>query len=173
MTILNKLIKLFFSIKEQNLQWHQANHVDMATLKQSRVLAEKMLEAQLKKKSVILEHDISLLKTKHDTELTMLKIKSKQDITDYKQYLAALDTLKNSIQTSYTHLPEAIAFTIHHHAKYLLNQMWETEDFEQKMHLELQLIRFMTTVHEDALAYLEGTSTEKLPEKTLSFIERQ
>ena len=173
MTILNKLIKLFFFIKDQNLQWHQANQDDLAKLKQSRVLAEKALEAQLKKKSIVLEHHISLLKTKHNTELSMLKIKCKQDIIDYKQYLSALDKLKNSIQTSYTDLPEAIAFTIHHHAKYLLNQMWEAEDFEQKMHLELKLIRFMTTVHEDARAYLEGITTEKLPEKTLSLIERQ
>jgi hypothetical protein len=51
--------------------------------------------------------------------------------------------------------------------------MWEAEDFEQKMQQEMQLIRFMTAVHEDARSYLEGASTENLPEKTLNLIRQQ
>ena len=177
MTILKSwifnIINLFHSVRDENLKWQQANQHSQAKLKHARVLAEKALEAELKKKSVQLEHDISLLKTKHNAELTMFKTKCKQDVKDYKQYLAALDQLKSSIQASYTHLPEAVAFTIHHHAKYLLNQMWEAEDFEQKMHHEMQLIRFMTTVHEDARLYLEGATTESLPERTLNLIQQQ
>ncbi|WP_031435893.1 hypothetical protein [Methylobacter tundripaludum] len=173
MTIVNKIIKLFHSVKDENLKWQLANQGDQTKLKHTRVLAEKALEAELKKKSVQLEHDISLLKTKHDAELSMFKTKCKQDVKDYKQYLAALDQLKSSIQASYTHLPEAVAFTIHHHAKYLLNKMWEEEDFEQKMQHEMQLIRFMTAVHEDARLHLEGETTENLPERTLNLIQRQ
>jgi hypothetical protein len=170
MTILNNIIKLFHSVKDENLKWQQANQGSEAKLKHDRVLAEKALEAELKKKSVQLEHDISLLRTKHDAELSMFKTKCKQDVKDYKQYLAGLDQLKSSIQASYTHLPEAVAFTIHHHAKYLLNKMWEAEDFEQKMKHEMQLIRFMTTVHEDARLHLEGATTDSLPERTLNLI---
>jgi len=173
MTIVNKIIKLFHSVKDENLKWQLANQGDQTKLKHTRVLAEKALEAELKKKSVQLEHDISLLKTKHDAELSMFKTKCKQDVKDYKQYLAALDQLKSSIQVSYTHLPEAVAFTIHHHAKYLLNKMWEAEDFEQKMQHEMQLIRFMTAVHEDARLHLEGETTENLPERTLNLIQQQ
>ena len=51
--------------------------------------------------------------------------------------------------------------------------MWEAEDFEQKMQHEMQLIRFMTTVHEDARLHLEGATTEKLPERTLNLIGGQ
>jgi hypothetical protein len=173
MTVLNYIIKLFHSVKDENLKWQLANQTNQATLKHVRVLAEKALEIELKKRSVQLEHDISLLKTKHDAELSMFKTKCKQDVKDYKQYLAALDQLKSSIQASYTHLPEAVAFTIHHHAKYLLNKMWEAEDFEQKMQHEMQLIRFMTTVHEDARLHLEGETTDNLPERTLNLIGQQ
>ncbi|TAN66682.1 MAG: hypothetical protein EPN17_13355 [Methylobacter sp.] len=177
MTILKSwvlnIVNLLHSVKDENLKWQQANQGSQAKLKHVRALAEKALEAELKKKSVQLEHDISLLKTKHDAELSMFKTKCKQDVKDYKQYLAALDQLKSSIQASYTHLPEAVAFTIHHHAKYLLNKMWEAEDFEQKMQHEMQLIRFMTTVHEDARLYLEGASTESLPQRTLNLIQQQ
>ena len=164
-------VKLFHSVKDENLQWKTTHQDEQIKLKQARVLAEKNLEAELKMKSVQLAHEITLLRTKNDTELSMFKTRCKQDIKDYKQYLASLDQLKRSIQASYTHLPEAVAFTIHHHAKHLLNQMWEAKDFEQKMQHEIQLIQFMTTVHEDARLNLEGTSTQKLPERTLSLIQ--
>ena len=167
------LVKLFHSVKDENLQWNKANQDQQIKLKHARVLASKTLEAELKKKSVQLEHEITLLRTKNDAELSMFKTKCKQDIKDYKQYLASLDQLKRSIQASYKHLPEAVAFTIHHHAKHLLNQMWEAEDFEQKMQHEIQLIKFMTTVHEDARLHLEGATTEKLPERTLSLIQQK
>lgn len=167
------IVDLFHSVKDANLEWQLANQGSQAKLKHARVLAEKTLEAELKKKSVQLEHDINLLRTRHDAELAMFKTKCQQDIKDYKQYLAALDQLKASIQDSYTHLPDAVAFSIHHHAKYLLNKMWEEEDFERKMQHEMQLIRFMTAVHEDARLYLEGKAKESLPERTLSLLQRQ
>ena len=167
------LVNLFHSVKDENLHWKTANQDRQLKLKHARVLAEKALEAELKKKSVCLAHEITLLQTKNDAELAMFKTKCKQDIKDYKQYLASLDQLKRSIQASYTHLPVAVAFTIHHHAKHLLNLMWEAEDFEQKMHYEMQLINFMTTVHEDARLHLEGATVEKLPEKTLSLIQKK
>jgi hypothetical protein len=167
------LLKLFHSIKNENLQWQNANQDRQVKLKHTRAVADKALEAELKKKSVQLEHEITLLRTKNDAELSMFKTKCKQDIKDYKQYLTALDQLKRSIQASYTHLPEAVAFTIHHHAKHLLNRMWEAEDFEQKMQYEMRLINFMATVHEDVRLHLEGASAEKLPERTLSMIRQK
>jgi transposase-like protein len=167
------LVKIFHSVKDENLRWKQANQDQQIKLKQARVLAEKALEAELKKKSVQLEHEITLLKTKNSTELSMFKTKCKQDIKDYKQYLASLDQLKRSIQASYKHLPEAVAFTIHHHAKHLLNQMWEANDLEQKMRYEMQLIHFMTTVHEDACLHLENATAETFPKKTLSLIQQR
>jgi len=177
MTTLKSLVftwvKLFHSVKDENLQWKKANQDQQVKLKHARVLATKTLEAELKKRSVQLEHELTLLRTKNNTELSMFKTKCKQDIKDYKQYLASLDQLKRSIQASYKHLPEAVAFTIHHHAKHLLNQMWEAKDFEQKMQHEIQLIKFMTTVHEDARLHLEGATTEKLPERTLSLIQQK
>ncbi|MFZ2169866.1 MAG: hypothetical protein WAW61_09550 [Methylococcaceae bacterium] len=167
------LLKLFHSIQDENLQWKKANQDQQVKLKNARVLADKALETELKKKSVQLEHEITLLRTKNDAELSMFKTKCKQDIKDYKQYLTSLDQLKRSILASYTHLPEAVAFTIHHHAKHLLNQMWEAEDLEQKIQQEIRLINFLTTVHEDARLHMEGATTEKLPERTLGLIQQK
>jgi hypothetical protein len=167
---ISSIVDLWHTVKDRNLQWQTDNQEQLSKLRHAHVLAEKALEAELKKRSVQLEHEIMLLRTHNDADLAMYKTKCNQDVKDYKQYLEALDQLKRSIQTSYTHLPEAVAFTIHHHAKYLLNKMWETNDFEEKMQHEMRLIKFMTTVHEDARLYLEGATSEKLPENTLSLI---
>ena len=167
-----RLVAIFQSVKDENLRWQVANQDQQIKLKQTQALAEKNLADDLKKKSIQLEHDIALLKTKNAAELLMFKTKCKQDIKDYKQYLAALDQLKLSIQTRYAHLPEAVAFTIHHHAKHLLNNLWEAESLEQKMHCEMRLINFMTAVHDDASLPLAGDSSKKLPEKTLELLQQ-
>lgn len=142
-------------------------------LKQQRLLAADESASQLKIRSLQLEHELTLLKTTHQAQLTMLKTKCQQDINDYKQYLASLEQLKSVIQNSYTHLPDAVAFTIHHHAKQLLNAMWEAPSLSEKMQHELQLIRFMSTIQEDARLYLKGESSSQLPEKTLQWLEHQ
>jgi len=164
-------VTLVNTIKEINLDWRRQNQDQIARLKQAQILAEATLSAELAKKAVQLAHDIDLLKTKNATELAMYKTKCQQDLQDYKQYLAALNQLKHSIQNSYAHLPEAVAFTIHHHAKQLLNQMWETDDFSEKMRLEMQLINFMAAVHEDARLQLESGQTQRLPERTLGLLQ--
>lgn len=165
------IVALFHSVKDENLRWQTNNQVQQQQLKQARILAEEQTAAELKKRSLQLAHEISLLETKNHTELAMLKIKCQQDLKNYQQYLAALDKLKTSIQNSYSQLPEAVAFTIHHHAQQLLNRMWEADNFAEKMRYEMQLIQFMTTVHEDARASLQGDRLEKLPEKTLGLID--
>ncbi len=167
-----RLVAIFQSVKDENLRWQVANQDQQTRLKRTQAFAEKNLADELKKKSIQLEHDIALLRTKNAAELLMFKTKCKQDIKDYKQYLAALDQLKLSIQTRYAHLPEAVAFTIHHHAKHLLNNLWEADSLEKKMHCEMRLINFMTAVHDDACLPLEGDSSKKLPEKTLELLQQ-
>jgi hypothetical protein len=168
-----KTVRLWHTLKDEKLAWQTDNQARLLQLKQQRIVAENELAAELKKKAVELAHQISLLETQQANELTLLKIKCQQDIKDYKQYLAALDKLKDSIKHSYRHLPEAVAFTIHHHAQQLLNRMWEADTFEEKMRHEMQLIQFMTTVHEDASAHLQGSTHNQLPEKTLNLIQQQ
>jgi hypothetical protein len=163
-------MQLFHSVKDENLNWQSQNQAQLAQLKQAQILAEQALEAELKKKTVQLAHEIDVLKTKNAAELAIYKTKCQQDLQDYKRYLDALDQLKHSIQNSYTHLPEAVAFTIHHHAKQLLNRMWESDDFAEKMQLEMQLIAFMTAVHEDARLQLQDAAQEHMPEKTLTLL---
>jgi hypothetical protein len=168
-----QVIDAWQALKTGRLQWRLENQALQQQLKQEQALAEHELAGQLKKRSVQLEHELALLKTAQQSQLTMLKTKCQQDVKDYKQYLASLDQLKISIQSSYTHLPEVIAFTIHHHAKQLLNAMWDAQSVDEKMRHEMQLIRFMSTIQEEARLYVQGESQNQLPEKTLQLIQRQ
>lgn len=165
--------RLLHAIKDENLNWQGRNQAKLIQLKHAQTLADEALLAELKIKAVQLEHDIDLLKTQNASELALFKTKCQQDLQDYQRYLEALDQLKRSIQNSYSHLPEALAFTIHHHAKQLLNRMWETQDFAEKIALERQLIRFMTAIHEDASLKRQNGGTESLPLKTLGILQQQ
>jgi hypothetical protein len=168
----HNIANFIHSIKVKNLDWRSANQDQQIKLSHARILADKKLAAELAKKSVQLAHEITLMKTRQQSELAMLKTRCKEDVKDYQQYLKSLQQLKLTIQASYDHLPDAIAQTIHHHAKYLLNTMWEAEDFEEKIIREARLIKFMTTLHEEARLHRAGTLGEKLPENTLKLISQ-
>lgn len=169
---IHSIVNLIHSIKAKNLDWRSANQDQQIKLSHEKILADKTLAAELTKRSVQLAHEINLLKTRQQSELAMLKTRCKQDVKDYQQYLQSLQQLKLAIQTSYAHLPDAIAHTIHHHAKSLLNSMWEAENFEDQIKHEAQLIKFMMTVHEEARLHLSGTLGEKLPENTLQLMNQ-
>jgi hypothetical protein len=169
---IHDFVSMIHSVKYKNLEWQMANQDQQIKLSHDRLLAENKLAAELAKKSVVLAHEIDLLKTRQQTELAMLKTRCKEDIKDYEQYLESLNQLKLAIKTSYAHLPDAIANTIHHHAKSLLNAMWEAENWEEKITYEGQLIKFMTTVHEEAQLYRTGTLSDKLPANTLRLMNQ-
>ena len=169
---IHSIVNLIHSVKDKNLEWQAANQSQQLSMSHERTLAEQNLTDELAKKSVQLAHEIDLLKTRQTAELSMLKTRCKEDVKDYQQYLDSLNQLKLSLQSSYGHLPPAITHTIHHHAKALLNAMWEAETLADKIVLESQLLNFMATVHEEALLHRAGAVADKLPENTLRLINQ-
>lgn len=169
---IHNIVDLIHTVKDKNLGWQAANLGQQLKLSHERTVAEQNLADELAKKSVQLAHEIELLKTHQSAELTMLKTRCKEDVKDYQQYLDSLYQLKLSLQTSYRHLPPAITHTIHHHAKALLNAMWEAETLAEKLDLETQLIKFMTTVHGEAQLHRNGAAPDTLPENTLKLINQ-
>lgn len=157
--------------RDDNLHWQLSRHDDVADLRQAKALAEQALVAQLKKQAQQLAHELAVNKARNSNELAMVKTQCKQDLKDYQQYLQSLDTLKESLRNSYAHLPEAVAFTIHHHAKQLLNRLWDAQEPQEKLKIEMQLLQFMTAVHEDSQAALQSAGNDSLPQRALAFID--
>ena len=169
---IERLMGLWRTVKEGQLQWRLNNQEQFLQLTHKQALAQDELLAQLKKRSLQLEHELSVLKTEHQSQLVMLKTKCQQDVNDYKQYLNALEQLKVALQQRYAQLPDVLVFTIHHHAKHLLNAMWDADDHSERRQHEIQFIQFMTTLHEET--YLQSSlEASSLPEKTLSLIRHE
>ena len=167
------LVDVYHAVRNEKLRWHTANQTQQTQLRHAQVLAENDLADQLKIKRVQLEHELALLQTKHQADLTMFKTKCKQDVKDYQDYLAALAQLKTAIQRRYHTLPDVLAFTIHHHAKQLLNLLWEAQDLEQKMQCEMRLINFMMAIQDDASRISVTEVDALLPTKTLELLRNE
>lgn len=167
---LNRALRFWRDKRDEHLGWQIARHQELAALHRARALAEQALLAELKQRAQHLQHELAVNKIRNDNELEMVKIQCKQDLKDYQQYLESLDMLKQSLRNSYAHLPEAVVFTIHHHAKQLLNRMWNATEPQEKRKIEMQLIQFLTAVHEDSLSALNHGGKEAIPQKALSFI---
>lgn len=157
--------------RDDHLNWQLLRQSDVAELRHAKRLAEQDLIAELKKREQQLAHELAVLQTQNLNQLEMVKTQCQQDLKDYQDYLQSLDQLKVSLSNRYQHLPAAVAFTIHHHAKQLLNQMWDANDQQQKLRLEMQLLQFMTAVHEDSQTGLPASDNTVLPEKTLACID--
>jgi hypothetical protein len=170
---IHRLINLYHELKAKNLAWKAAHQPEQLAVIQERKIAEQALSEELAIKNAQLKHEIYMLKTRQKTELSILKTRSKADLKDYRQYLQALEQLKLNLKTSYAHLPDALVFTIHHHAKNLLNTMWEAENPAEKMLLESQLIQFMATVHEEIRCAEPKSTVGNMPSNTLKLIKQQ
>jgi hypothetical protein len=167
---LSSISRFWRDQRDENLRWQLSRQPEEAQLRQVRSLAEQALVARLKLQAQQLAHELAMTSVKQHNELAMLRIQCKQDLKDYQQYLLSLDKLKQSLRENFADLPEAVAFTIHHHAKQLLNAMWETRDVQQRLQIEMQLIRFMTAVHEDSAESLNSDKPAAVPQKTLAFL---
>jgi len=168
---LNRVLDFWRDQRDEHLNWQSVRQQDVAALRKANALAEQALIAQLKKQAQQLAHELAITQVRHQNQLAMVKTQCKQDLKDYQHYLQSLDKLKDSLRVSYAHLPEAVAFTIHHHAKQILNRMWDEPNEQEKLKLEIQLIQFMTAVHEDSQTSLKTDQRHGVPQKTLAMID--
>lgn len=165
-------INLFNSVKSGNLRWQQEKQSEIQTLKNLKALDKQSLQADLKKRQAQFEHELEKMKQTHATDISMLKAQSEQQLRDYKQFLDSIDQLKTLIQKSYSHLPSTVSLMIHHHAKQMLNQMWECEDIQEKLEHEAKLLELMTAVHNDTQDLpLEVVAEQQFPKRTLRLIK--
>jgi len=169
---IHRFLNFIHETRTRNLAWKTAHQPQQLAVKHERKIAEQLLAEELAKRNARLRHEIELLKTQQNAELSLLKTRCEQDLKDYQQYLHALEQLQQNLLTNYANLPETLALTIHNHAKNMLNAMWETDNPAEKLQLESQLIRFMTTIHEEIKSSNLVSSGISIPVNTLRLIEQ-
>ena len=163
------------TLRDSHLAWKRERLDDILGLQHQKTLAKMELEAELEKRKAILKNEIERIISEGEAELKMLKDKHDREIKDYKQFLDAIDEMKEKIIETYQSIPLPMALTIHRHAKGLLNSLWDTDDLEEKILHERKLLRFLETIYEDTLALPADSphSTRALPAKTIAFIHQQ
>ncbi len=167
MSIGDRLTGWVRRLRQEN-RWHRRQReADLLVLKRRQAEVELELEAERRRRLMALEFELERLKRRQQLELTQLERKLEQDLKDYERYLAAVDRLQEQLRQSFSHAPEVIVLTIHHHAKQLLDKMWEAEDLNLRIERERELVKFLTTVYEDTIQAQSEETRLLLPRRAL------
>jgi HEAT repeats len=106
-------------------------------------------------------------------EVERKKLQSEAEIKNYRDFLNAIDELKDQLIEFYPNMPKPEVLVIHHHAKELLNGMWNSENPEESLTYRKRFVQFLTVVSEDVnLAVLQREQNRflTLPEKVLQYV---
>ncbi len=159
-------LNLITELKRTAREWRRQEDLAALELKRRQAESELSLEMERRRRLLQLEHELEVLKRKQQFELSLLEQKQAQDRRDYQRYLQAVDQLQEQLRHAFRHAPEVIVLTIHHHAKQLLDRMWEAEDLHQRLQREQEFVKFLTTVYEDTLQ-AQGDGQPLLPQRAL------
>ncbi len=166
MSITRSLLSFFGALKKERRKWRRQEDLDALELRRRQSEIELALEAERRRRLLQLEHELEVIKRRQQFELSLLEQKQAQDRRDYERYLKAVDQLQEQLRGAFRHAPEVIVLTIHHHAKQLLDRMWEAEDLHQRLQREQEFVKFLTTVYEDTLQ-AAGEGQPVLPQRAL------
>ncbi|MUH00900.1 hypothetical protein F7734_55010 [Scytonema sp. UIC 10036] len=170
----NFLMGFVNSVRTRSLEWKQEKLGEIIEIQRRSATATRELHEELKKKEAILKYEIDKINVQGEAELQMLKDKYNQEINDYKEFLKAIDELKDKLKQSYSQMPLTLILSVHRHAKHLLNSMWEASDIEDKILLERKFTKFLVTIHEDTTLLLNASGNPPtLPQKTIDMMNEE
>ncbi len=167
MSIAEHLVGLFRSLRREERMHRRQRDVDLLDLQRRQAEMELDMEALKRRRLVELEFELERFKRQQQMELIQLEKKLEQDLQDYERYLAAVDRLQEQLRQVFSHAPEVIVLTIHHHAKQLLDKMWEAEELNVRIEREREFVKFLTTVYEDTIQAQNEKTQLLLPQRAL------
>ncbi len=159
------IIGLINSLKEEMIAYRENNLERVVELEKKKKISAIEIQLSVSKRKIEMDAEIEELKIKKESYLCMAKAKYSKEIKEFKEYLEAIDEMKNLIQETFNLLPKAMSLTIHHHASNLLNEMWNSADDSQRELNKVKLIKFLQTIYED----IQGQNLQ-LPQKTIKLI---
>ncbi|MGB3207034.1 MAG: hypothetical protein WBB28_18775 [Crinalium sp.] len=157
------LVGFINAIRDENIRWQQEHLPLITEIDKQRKLSKQDIEQELKRRQL-----------RFESEIQQLKLEGESQIRDYKEFLDAVDKIKDDIRKSYQQLTLPLALGIHQYAKRLLTQMWNSNDLYEREKYERKLFDFLYTVSED-ISLLPSNEYEErpfFPEKTLKLIRQ-
>jgi hypothetical protein len=150
------------AIRSENLEWRRRKADEIAGLRKKHRLLDMELEHELAKREIELREEIKRIEMQE------------QSVTrDYKEFLHEIDQLKGRIITTFTNMPKPMALLIHHHAKQMLNEMWQADDLNERLAHEQKLLNFMSVIYDDTLRLSYEGELARLPMKTIEFMNNR
>lgn len=119
-----------------------------------------------------LDHELNMLKCKHDGELLRLQESERRLFNDYKDYLDSLDEMKVQLLNTFTNMPKPLIHILHHHAKQIVDEMYKVNDRNSQVMIKARLSEFFKTIYSDTAKAIKCNGNYNLPEETLKLIER-
>ncbi len=170
MSLASRCFKILRLLRRESRRHRRALATDQLDHQRRQTEVALGLEKERRKRLLEMEYELERIKRQQQMALSQLESKLEQDFHDYQQYLRAVDDLRGQIRQSFVHAPEVIVLTIHHHAKQLLEQMWNARDLHERLQREREFVKFLTCVYEDTLQTRQPENQPLLPRRALKLI---
>jgi hypothetical protein len=158
-------------LRSVDSEWIEENLDNLYRNREKKELLELDLEERIQRRKSEIQYDADRLTLERSFELERLKMKLKQQVGDYKDFLVELDSMKKQMQEFFIDVPPTFLRLIHHHASNLMDQMWNEDDLDKRRFLEKQLLELLISVNDDCTAAKSSQDgAYYLPEKTLKLI---
>ncbi len=157
------IIEFINAIRDENIRWQQQNLPTLNELERQRQLSKVEIEEELRRRQI-----------KFENEVVQLELEGEGEIQDFKEFLIAIDKIKNDIQQNFAQVSLPVALLIHQYGKRLLIQMWHSGNIHDRIKYEQELFDFLFTINEDiySISTKEDKNGYLMPEKTIKLIRQ-
>ncbi len=118
-----------------------------------------------------LEQELQMLKVRFAAEIERKKEEEQRATNDYKEFLDSIGEMKQKMLATFPDMPKSIVYSIHHHAKYLLDEIWKSSDEASQVKSRSRFADFLMAVYNDTANALVSEQELKLPKETLKLIK--
>ncbi len=155
------IVTFINAIREENIRWQRENMPYLNELERQRKLSKLEIEQELKRRQI-----------KFENEIEQLVIEGQTEIQDFREFLVAIDKIKNDIRLNFQQASLPVVLLIHQYGKQLLVQMWHSSNLNDRKKYEHLLFDFLYTINEDIYltAFRKDDKGFSLPEKTMKLI---
>jgi hypothetical protein len=163
------MMEFINELKTQSLEWEQNNSEEISELREQRALAKERIQGRASEERAKFKNELEKQQLEHEQKMEEIKVSGERRLRNYKEFLDAVDGMKQDLQRLYPDMPLATSLLLHHHASNLLERMWHEKDEYERGKLQEKFVIFLMAAQDDALAISE--SKARVPQKMLSLIE--
>lgn len=158
-------------LRDQNLEWKRARIDDKHDLQEKEDIGRANRKGRAMEERIKYENAIKEQKLKHEQQMEAIKISGEHRLKNYKDFLHAVNDMKQDLRRLYPEMPLVTALLLHHHASDLLDKMWHEKDEYEHERLKGRFVKFLLAAQDDALSI--SSESNHIPRKMIELLEAQ